>query len=116
MPSSSVAPRQGRKRSATWGTLLAACVGLAVVIGQPQPSLANPLSPSALANAAIQPELLEVHCCHAHPLPPYDRYCCHGSGVYVAPRPYVAPTYAGSVRRQSRRVSRRTSRRVSRRR
>ena len=116
MPSSSVAPPEQRKRVATWGTLLALCVGLAVVVGQPQTSLANPLSPSTLARGAVQPELLAVHCCHAHPLPPYDRYCCHGSGVYVAPRAYVGPTYAGSVRRQSRRVSRRTSRRVSRRR
>ena len=95
---------------------MGACVGLAVVIGQPQSSLANPLSPSALASGALQPEVHQVHCCHAHPLPPYDRYCCHSSGVYVAPPVYVAPTYAGSVRRQSRRVSRRTSRRVSRRR
>ncbi len=59
-------------------------------------------------------EALLVHCCHAHPLPPYDSYCCHSGGAYYgAAAPYG---YAGSVRRQSRRVSRRTSRRVSRRR
>jgi hypothetical protein len=59
-------------------------------------------------------EMLLVHCCHAHPLPPYDAYCCHsGRSVYVAPGYRYGAT---SVRAQSRRVSRRTSRRVSRRR
>ena len=59
------------------------------------------------------PILKLVHCCHAHPIYPYDRYCCHSSGVYVAPRYGVG---AASVRGVSRRTSRRTSRRVSRRR
>ena len=61
------------------------------------------------------PVLKLVHCCHAHPLYPYDSHCCHSSGGVV----YVAPRYgygAGSVRGTARRTSRRTSRRVSRRR
>jgi len=72
------------------------------------------------------PVLKLAHCCHPHPLPPYDNYCCHPAAttVYVAPRygygaVYVAPRYgygAASVRGGSRRTSRRTSRRVSRRR
>jgi len=61
-------------------------------------------------------EALLVHCCHAHPLPPYDGYCCHSGGaVYVQPG-YGYGYGAASVRGQSRRVARRTSRRVSRRR
>jgi hypothetical protein len=60
------------------------------------------------------PVLKLVHCCHAHPLPPYDAYCCHGgTTVYVAPRYGYG---AAGVRGVSRRTSRRTSRRVSRRR
>ena len=71
------------------------------------------------------PVLRLAHCCHGHPLPPYDAYCCHGgTTVIVAPRygygaAYVAPRYgygAVGVRGVSRRTSRRTSRRVSRRR
>ena len=61
------------------------------------------------------PVLKLVHCCHAHPLYPYDSHCCHSSGGVV----YVAPRYgygAASVRGTARRTSRRTSRRVSRRR
>ena len=60
------------------------------------------------------PVLKLAHCCHAHPLPPYDAYCCHGgTTVYVAPRYGYG---AVGVRGVSRRTSRRTSRRVSRRR
>jgi hypothetical protein len=61
-------------------------------------------------------EMLLVHCCHAHPLPPYSAYCCHaGGGVYVVPG-YGYGYGVPGVRGQSRRVARRTSRRVSRRR
>lgn len=59
-------------------------------------------------------DLTRVHCCHAHPLPPYDSYCCHsGAAVVVVPGGYYGP--AGVVG-TSRRVARRTGRRVSRRR
>jgi hypothetical protein len=40
--------------------------------------------------------LLRVHCCHSHPYPPYDRYCCHGSGYY-SPGRTVARTAAGAA-------------------
>jgi len=60
------------------------------------------------------PVLKLAHCCHAHPLPPYDAYCCHSATtVYVVPRYGYG---AAGVRGVSRRTSRRTSRRVSRRR
>ena len=111
----SVAPR-ARSAPTRWSRFAILCVGLAVLGGYPQSGSASPLSPGMISHEADQPELLKVHCCHSHPLPPYDRYCCHSSGAYYAPPVYVGPTYAGSVRRQSRRVSRRTSRRVSRRR
>jgi len=26
-------------------------------------------------------EALLVHCCHSHPHPPYDNYCCHPGGA-----------------------------------
>jgi hypothetical protein len=56
------------------------------------------------------PVLKLVHCCHAHPVAPYDSHCCHPSTTV-----YVAPVYGyGAV--GVRGVSRRTSRRVSRRR
>jgi hypothetical protein len=56
------------------------------------------------------PLLKLAHCCHAHPVAPYDSHCCHPATTV-----YVAPVYgygAAGVRG----VSRRTSRRVSRRR
>jgi hypothetical protein len=63
---------------------------------------------------SLTADLLYVHCCHAHPLPPYDAYCCHSGGtVVVAPGAYYGPV---GVVGTSRRVARRTSRRVSRRR
>ncbi len=96
----------------------ALAVGLTLAVATPTSLPAMPLP----ANAGIQlrlvvpdispSEVLLVHCCHSHPRPPYDRYCCHSSRGYV----YGRRGYAGSVRRGSRRVSRRTSRRVSRRR
>jgi len=57
--------------------------------------------------AAADGEYRVAHCCHSHPRPPYDRYCCH-SGAYVAP---ARRAYRGSVRRSSRRTARRVSRR-----
>lgn len=58
------------------------------------------------------PMLNLVHCCHAHPYPPYDTYCCHppSTTIYVAPRP-VYGVGAASVRGTSRRTARRVSRR-----
>ena len=41
-------------------------------------------------------EFLLVHCCHSHPYPPYDRYCCHGTG-YRSPGRAVARTAVGAA-------------------
>jgi len=41
--------------------------------------------------------LLFVHCCHSHPYPPYDRYCCHGRSGYYAPGRTVARTAVGAA-------------------
>lgn len=65
-------------------------------------------------------ELRLAHAYHAHPVYPYDMYCCHPPG-YVVPvyGGYAAPHYGygpASVRGVSRRTSRRTARRVSHRR
>lgn len=45
---------------------------------------------------SVYGELLLVHCCHSHPYPPYDRYCCHGTG-YRSPGRTVARTAVGTA-------------------
>ncbi len=61
--------------------------------GMPMLSLnsvsAAPVQRSAGApNITLQPgkfsDVILVHCCHSHPYPPYDSYCCHPPGAYVA--------------------------------
>jgi len=94
-----------------------ASIGLAVAflltaLSSPNAVAAN-MTPILQAGKTISGTVVKpAHCCHSHPRPPYDRYCCH-SGAYVAP---VYRRNVGSVRRSSRRVGRRTGRRVSRRR
>jgi hypothetical protein len=95
----------------------------AAVSSQIQQGLPADRQGAGISAVTEDPILKLAHCCHAHPLPPYDRYCCHparyAAPVYVAPRAYVAPRYgvgAVGVRGVSRRTSRRTSRRVGRRR
>lgn len=44
----------------------------------------------------IYGELLLVHCCHSHPSPPHDRYCCHGTG-YRSPGRTAARTAVGAA-------------------
>jgi hypothetical protein len=41
-------------------------------------------------------DLLLAHCCHSHPYPPYDRYCCHGGGSVRVGAP-VARTAVGAA-------------------
>ncbi len=43
-------------------------------------------------------DLTLVHCCHNHPLPPYDAYCCHSAGAYVVGGAVAYGAYRG-VRR-----------------
>jgi len=49
------------------------------------------------ASGQVGGDLLRVHCCHSHPYPPYDRYCCHGGGGYYAPGRTVARTAVGAA-------------------
>ena len=102
--------------------LLGLCYGLAIAVALPEQLPAAPvvnvrsIQPSfVLPNVPATDllRLLRVHCCHAHPLPPYDSYCCHSGAVYGGYGGYYGP--AGVVG-TSRRVARRTGRRVSRRR
>jgi hypothetical protein len=98
--------------------LLGLCYALTIAVALPEQlpaATANvrSLQPSFVLLDSSTTDLLLVHCCHAHPLPPYDGYCCHSGAVVVAPGAYYGP--AGVVG-TSRRVARRTSRRVSRRR
>lgn len=44
----------------------------------------------------VRDDVIRVHCCHSHPYPPYDRYCCHGSG-YRAPGRAIARTAIGAA-------------------
>jgi hypothetical protein len=50
--------------------------------------------PAALGQ--VGGDLLRVHCCHSHPYPPYDRYCCHGGG-YVRPGRTVVGAAVGAA-------------------
>jgi hypothetical protein len=114
-PACSISPKAGRKY-----VLYSLSLVLAIAVALPEdlpaaPTVRVPMA-RMMSHTIAQPESLDmllVHCCHNHPLPPYDNYCCHGGAV-------VAPGYAyygaAGVRGQSRRVARRTSRRVSRRR
>jgi hypothetical protein len=75
---------------------------------------------SGSENKTIIPAIKLAHCCHAHPIRPYDAYCCHGGGggvVVVVPRyGYGAVGVRGVSRRTSRRTTRRTTNRVNHRR
>ena len=44
----------------------------------------------------IYGQFLLVHCCHSHPYPPYDRYCCHGTG-YRSPGRTAARAAVGAA-------------------
>lgn len=106
----------GTKKRALWGLTLVLAVAIAMPEELPAAPLARMTSIEPSFTRQDKPILRPflVHCCHAHPLPPYDAYCCHSGGAVV-----VAPGYAygaAGVVGTSRRVSRRTSRRVSRRR
>lgn len=48
------------------------------------------------ASGDVRDELLLVHCCHSHPYPPYDRYCCHERG-YARPGAPVARAAVGAA-------------------
>jgi hypothetical protein len=104
------------RKAAVHGLTLA----LAVSVAMPEqlPAATIPASPAPGLKLAFVPDslpsdLLLVHCCHAHPLYPYDSYCCHSGGaVVVAPGAYYG---AAGVRGTARRTARRTTRRVSRR-
>ena len=53
-------------------------------------------TPRSAVSGQIGDDLLRVHCCHSHPYPPYDRYCCHGTG-YRSPGRTVARTAVGAA-------------------
>ncbi len=88
----------------TGQTMIGAPFGSAIQQGLPADMLCT--RDSVLTK---DPVLRLVHCCHAHPVAPYDSHCCHGgTTVYVAPRyGYGAAGVRGTSRRTSRRVSRR---------
>ena len=92
-------------------------VGLGLLVAALGVATLGPKAYAAETTTGLQPlqAFKLAHCCHAHPIRPYDRYCCHPSTrrVYVAPRYGVG---RAGVRGVSRRTSRRTSRRVGRRR
>ena len=110
----SCSPTMGRRR-----ITLGLSIVLGIAVAMPEELPAAPTVGTTRISIMDQPNLwkyewLRVHCCHAHPLPPYDGYCCHSGAVVVAPG--YGYYGAAGVRGQSRRVARRTTRRVSRRR
>jgi hypothetical protein len=73
--------------------------------------------PVGVTGSATTPVIELVHCCHAHPIPPYDSHCCHGGAVVVVPAyGYGAVGVRGVSRRTARRTTRRTAHRVNHRR
>jgi hypothetical protein len=48
------------------------------------------------ASGHVRNDLLLIHCCHSHPYPPYDRYCCHERG-YARPGAPVARAAVGAA-------------------
>ena len=106
-------PNVGSRRT-FWGLSLVLAVAVALPEEVPADSMAGMTGIHAIARPdSPENEILLVHCCHSHPLPPYDSYCCHSGATVVVTPGYYGPA---SVRGQSRRVARRTTRRVSRRR
>jgi hypothetical protein len=108
-------PSAGRRR-----VLCGLSFVLAIAVALPEELPAAPMVEMTGMLTIVQPDspanlMLLAHCCHPHPLPPYDNYCCHSGGVVVAPG-YGGYYGVTGVRGQSRRVARRTTRRVSRRR
>lgn len=70
---------------------LGVAFGLAAVLAVPAEVSAAPLYGAGIIGPpqTTTPELFGgnlqlIHCCHAHPYPPYDEYCCHGEGAAVA--------------------------------
>ncbi len=50
-----------------------------------------------------------AHCCHSHPLPPHDQYCCHSGAAHVA-RGAVRYGAYKSVKKSAKHYSKRPSR------
>ena len=77
-------------------------LGLAAALIVPSAISAAPFAlsfdndPRSAAPNRVGDDLLRVHCCHSHPYPPYDRYCCHERG-YVSPGAAVARTAVGAA-------------------
>jgi hypothetical protein len=100
-------------------------LALAFLVTLPGDASAASITDATSVPADIRPpkpgDVLQLaHCCHAHPMPPYDAYCCHAPAAVVVPPAYgyyggSAYYGAGGVVGQTRRVARRTSRRVGRR-
>jgi len=81
---------------------LGAAVALAAALMLPAELSAAPFAfgfdsySRSAPSSQVRDDLVRVHCCHSHPYPPYDRYCCHGSG-YRAPGRAVARTAVGAA-------------------
>jgi hypothetical protein len=104
------------RRFVSYGLSFALAIAVALPEQLPAASVVNMASTQFQSSPSVPgaTDLILVHCCHAHPLPPYDAYCCHSGAAYGG---YYGGYYGpAGVVGTSRRVARRTSRRVSRRR
>ena len=63
----------------------------------------------ALPDAAADGTIRLAHCCHSHPLSPYDQYCCHSGAAHVA-RGAVRYGAYKSVKKSAKSYSKRPSR------
>jgi hypothetical protein len=87
-----------------WLKLSGHGIVLGLAVGLVLPSMLS-AAPSAsglnrtslpVASRQVGDGLLRVHCCHSHPYPPYDRYCCHGGSSVRVGVP-VARTAVGAA-------------------
>ena len=62
-----------------------------------------------LSDAASDGVIRLAHCCHSHPLPPHDQYCCHSGEAHVA-RGAVRYGAYKSVKKSAKHYSKRPSR------
>ena len=61
------------------------------------------------AQGTMTDGVLLAHCCHSHPLPPHDQYCCHSGAAHVA-RGAVRYGAYKSVKKNAKHYSKRPSR------
>ncbi len=60
-------------------SFLALTAPFATALAAVEPAPAHPPAPLAIYQTLFRGPGRSLHCCHSHPRPPYDRYCCHSN-------------------------------------